>query len=92
MKQTSCLSINHYYAAIINFNLCLRVMFGNDVHRYYRFRLRHVRDDPVGDDQQDEVLRAVPKVLRDVGHVIDGRSKVSRPVELNIGQATSIRL
>ena len=45
-----------------------------------RFSLRHIRDDAVGDDEQDEVLRAVSELSRDVGHVIYRRGKVGRAV------------
>ena len=58
----------------------------------YRFCLRHVRDDSIGDDEQDEVLRPVAEVPRDVGHVLDRRRKVGRPVQLDVRQATPISL
>jgi hypothetical protein len=38
---------------------CLRLL---KLNAAYRLRLRHVGDDAVGDDEQDEVLRTVAKV------------------------------
>ena len=44
------------------------------------FSLRHIRDDSIGDDEKDKVLRAVSELSRDVGHVIDGRGEVGRAI------------
>ena len=57
----------------------------------YRFGLWHVRDDAVGDDEQDEVLWAVNKVARYVGYVVDGRREVGRAVQLDPLDATAVR-
>ncbi len=51
----------------------------------YRFCLRHVGDDSVCDDEEDEVLRAVQEGPGDVGHVVDGRREVGRTVKLDSG-------
>jgi len=50
----------------------------------YCFCLRHVGDDSIGDDEQDEVLRPVAEVPGDVGHVLDCRREVCRPVQLDV--------
>jgi hypothetical protein len=47
--------------------------------------LRHVGDDSVCDDEENEVLRAVHEGPGDVGHVVDGRREVGRTVKLDSG-------
>ena len=55
-----------------------------------RSRLRHVGDDPIGDDEQDEVLGAVHEVPGDVGHVVDGGGEVGGTVELDPVDAVAV--
>ena len=55
-----------------------------------RLSLRHIRDDAIGDDEKDKVLRAIGELLRNVGHVIDRRREVGRAVQLNASKATLV--
>ena len=57
----------------------------------HRFGLRHVGDDAVGDDEEDEVLRSVGEAAGDVGHVVDGGREVGRAVQLDTLDARSVR-
>ena len=56
------------------------------------FGLRHVCDDAIGDDEQDEVLAAVPVLRREVGHVLDHRREVGGSEQLDLGKASLVRL
>ncbi len=56
----------------------------------YRFCLRHVGDDAVGDDEENEVLGPVSEGSGDVGHVVDRRGKVGWTVKLNPAKAAFV--
>lgn len=56
----------------------------------YRFRLRHVGDDPVSYDEQDKVLGAIGEVPCDVCHVVDRRREVGRAIKLDSAEAAFV--
>ena len=53
----------------------------------HRLGLRHVRDDAVRDYEQDEVLRAVPMLTGERGHVPHGGGEVGGAVEVDAPDA-----
>lgn len=59
--------------------------------RTYLFGIVHVRDDAVGEDEQNEVVRPVRVLLCKFGDVPDDRREIGRPVQGDLSQAAAIR-
>ena len=56
----------------------------------YLFRLGHVGNDTVCNDEQNEILRTIGILSRNSSHVINGGGKISRTVQLNTTDATFV--
>ncbi len=57
----------------------------------YLFRLRHISDNAVSDNEQDEVLGAISELGGDSGHVVDRRGEICRSIQLDSADASFIR-
>ena len=85
-----CLATARHILSVVSFHARGRSAFVGVLTHV--FGLRHVRDDAVGDDEQDEVLAAVSVLGREVGHVLDHRREVGGSEQVDLGQASLVRL
>ena len=88
-KQFMSSSVNEISQAAIIEN-CRYQSFAASIVWTYLFRLGHVGNDSIGNDEQNKILRTVNKFSRNSCHVINSGGEISWTIQLNTTDATFV--